>query len=57
MLERFGIKVPKEQIILRNVAAVSVTAYLPPFAMPGQRIDVEVSSLGDAKSLQGELYF
>ncbi|RKX63813.1 MAG: flagellar biosynthesis protein FlgA [Thermodesulfobacteriota bacterium] len=53
MLERFGIKVPKEQIILRNVAAVSVTAYLPPFAMPGQRIDVEVSSLGDAKSLQG----
>jgi len=53
MLERFGIKVPKEQIILKNVAAVLVTAYLPPFAMPGQRIDVEVSSLGDAKSLQG----
>lgn len=53
MLERFGIKVPKEQIILKNVAAVLVTAYLPPFAVPGQRIDVEVSSLGDAKSLQG----
>lgn len=53
MLERFGVKVPKEQIILKNVAAVLVTAYLPPFAMPGQRIDVEVSSLGDAKSLQG----
>lgn len=53
MLEKFGIKVPKEQIILKNVAAVLVTAYLPPFAMPGQRIDVEVSSLGDAKSLQG----
>lgn len=53
MLERFGIKVPKEQIILKNVAAVLVTAYLPAFAMPGQRIDVEVSSLGDAKSLQG----
>jgi Flagellar basal-body P-ring protein len=53
MLERFGIKVPKEQIILKNVAAVLVTAYLPPFAMPGQRIDIEVSSLGDAKSLQG----
>jgi len=53
MLERFRIKVPKEQIILKNVAAVLVTAYLPPFAMPGQKIDVEVSSLGDAKSLQG----
>ncbi len=53
MLERFGIKVPKEQIILKNVAAVLVTAYLPPFTMPGQRVDVEVSSLGDAKSLQG----
>jgi len=53
MLERFGVKVPKEQIILKNVAAVMVTAYLPPYVMPGQKIDVEVSSLGDAKSIQG----
>ncbi|MEZ0343648.1 MAG: flagellar basal body P-ring protein FlgI [Caldimicrobium sp.] len=53
MLEKFGIRVPKEQVKLKNVAAVLVTAYLPPFAKPGQRIDVEVSALGDAKSLQG----
>jgi flagellar P-ring protein precursor FlgI len=53
MLEKFGIRVPKEQVKLKNVAAVLVTAYLPAFAKPGQRIDVEVSALGDAKSLQG----
>ncbi len=53
MLERFGILVPKEQVKLKNVAAVMVTAYLPPYAKPGQRIDVEVSAIGDAKSLQG----
>ncbi|MFN3922008.1 MAG: flagellar basal body P-ring protein FlgI, partial [Caldimicrobium sp.] len=53
MLEKFGIRVPKEQVKLKNVAAVLVTAYLPPFAKPGQRIAVEVSALGDAKSLQG----
>lgn len=53
MLERFGIVVPKEQVKLKNVAAVMVTAYLPPYAKPGQRIDVEVSAIGDAKSLQG----
>lgn len=53
MLERFGIRVPKEQVKLKNVAAVLVTAYLPPYAKPGQRIDVQVSALGDAKSLQG----
>jgi flagellar P-ring protein precursor FlgI len=38
---------------LRNVAAVMVTAQLPPFAQPGQSIDVNVSSLGNAKSLRG----
>lgn len=53
MLERFGIRVPKEQVKLKNVAAVMVTAYLPPYTSPGQRIDVTVSALGDAKSLQG----
>ncbi len=53
MLERFGITVPKDQVKLKNVAAVLVTAYLPPFVKPGQRIDVEVSAIGDAKSLQG----
>lgn len=53
MLERFGIRVPKEQVKLKNVAAVMVTAYLPPYASSGQRIDVTVSALGDAKSIQG----
>ncbi|MFN3406243.1 MAG: flagellar basal body P-ring protein FlgI [Caldimicrobium sp.] len=53
MLEKFGIRVPKEQVKLKNVAAVLVTAYLPPYAKPGQRIDIQVSAIGDAKSLQG----
>jgi flagellar P-ring protein precursor FlgI len=53
ILEKFGIRVPKEQVKLKNVAAVMVTAYLPPDAKPGQRIDVQVSAIGDAKSLQG----
>ena len=38
---------------LKNVAAVMVTAQLPAFAQPGQTIDVNVSSLGNAKSLRG----
>jgi len=53
MLQKFGINVPKNQVRLKNVAAVLVTAYLPPYAKPGQKIDVTVSTLGDAKSLQG----
>jgi flagellar P-ring protein precursor FlgI len=53
MLEKFGIRVPKEQVKLKNAAAVMVTAYLPPNVKPGQRIDVQVSAIGDAKSLQG----
>lgn len=53
MLERFGIKVDRKQVKLKNAAAVMVTAELPPFVRPGQRLDVTVSSIGDAKSLQG----
>ena len=53
MLQKFGINVPKNQVRLKNVAAVLVTAYLPPYVKPGQKIDVTVSTLGDAKSLQG----
>jgi len=53
MLEKFGVRVPKEQVKLKNAAAVMVTAYLPPNVKPGQRIDVQVSAIGDAKSLQG----
>lgn len=53
MLQKFGISVPVSDLRMRNVAAVSVTAELPPFARPGDTIDVTVSSIGDAKSLQG----
>jgi len=53
MLERMGITVTRTDIALKNVAAVTVTADLPPFAKQGSRIDVLVSSLGDAKSISG----
>ena len=53
MLERMGVNIRGAQIRTGNVAAVMVTANLPPFATQGTRIDVTVSSLGDAKSLQG----
>src|SRR2546427_4290251 len=55
MMNRMGVNLtldPK-QITAKNVAAVIVTARLPPFAKPGTSIDVVVSSIGDAKSLQG----
>jgi len=53
MLNRMGLKFDPKAIRVKNVAAVLVTAELPPFINPGSRIDVLVSSLGDAKSLQG----
>lgn len=53
MLEAFGIKTDPKQIKVKNSAAVIVTADLPPFAGVGTTLDVTVSSLGDAKSLQG----
>ena len=53
MLENFCITVDAEQLRTRNVAAVMVTARLSPYQSPGSRIDVTVSSLGDASSLQG----
>ena len=54
MLQQFGITVPAGSAMqLKNVAAVLVTAQLPAFAQPGQTIDVNVSSLGNAKSLRG----
>ncbi len=55
MMNRMGVNLtldPK-QITAKNVAAVIVTARLPPFAKPGTQIDVIVSSIGDSKSLQG----
>ena len=54
MLGQLGITVPPgTNMQLKNVAAVMVTATLPPFVRPGQTIDVTVSSLGNAKSLRG----
>jgi flagellar P-ring protein precursor FlgI len=53
MMRRFGIDVPNSRISLKNVAAVMVTADLPFFAKVGGRIDVLVSSIGDAKSIAG----
>ena len=54
MLQQLGVTVPSgTNMQLRNVAAVMVTATLPPFAQPGQPIDVTVASLGNAKSLRG----
>jgi len=52
-LRKMGVQVSGSLIQTRNVAAVFVTADLPPFARPGERIDVTVASMGDAKSLQG----
>jgi len=54
MLTEFGITIPPGvSLQLKNVAAVTVHAELPPFAKPGQTIDVTVSSIGNAKSLRG----
>jgi flagellar P-ring protein precursor FlgI len=53
MMERLGIHVLPDQVKVANVAAVMVTAKLPPFARVGNKLDVVVSSIGDAKSLQG----
>ena len=53
MLERMGVNVNDQKLQTRNTAAVVVTATLPPFARQGSPIDVQVSSLGDSRSLQG----
>jgi len=52
-LQKMGILVDPNRITVRNVAAVMVTAKVPPYAKAGMRIDVSVSSIGDAKSLEG----
>jgi flagellar P-ring protein precursor FlgI len=54
MLQGLGVTLPNANSMqLKNVAAVMVTASLPPFAQPGQTLDVTVSSMGNAKSLRG----
>lgn len=53
MMERTGVNIRGATANTKNVAAVIVTAELPPFAVPGSRVDVTVSAMGDAKSLLG----
>lgn len=53
MLSTFGVTVSAAQMQAKNVAAVMVTAQLPPFVKSGDTIDITVSSMGDAKNLQG----
>ncbi|MGB6351286.1 MAG: flagellar basal body P-ring protein FlgI [Pseudolabrys sp.] len=53
MLERLGVNIRGQTIRTGNVAAVMVTGNLPPFGTQGTRMDVTVSAMGDAKSLQG----
>jgi flagellar P-ring protein precursor FlgI len=53
MLGRLGIRIDPHDVRVRNVAAVMVTARLPSFARPGTRLDVNVSSMGNARSLAG----
>jgi flagellar P-ring protein precursor FlgI len=52
-MQKFGVQVPAQSARVNNVAAVFVTASLPPFASPGLSLDINVSSVGDAKSLEG----
>ncbi len=53
MLENMGVHVPADKLKVKNVASVMVSATLPPFVRQGQRLDVSVSSMGDARSLAG----
>ncbi|MGL2885574.1 flagellar basal body P-ring protein FlgI [Helicobacter pylori] len=53
MLESVNVKISADDIKSKNVAAVMITASLPPFARQGDKIDIHVSSIGDAKSIQG----
>jgi flagellar P-ring protein FlgI len=53
MLQRSGISISPDQVRVKNIAAVMVTATLPPSIRQGSRIDITVSSLGDAQSVQG----
>jgi flagellar P-ring protein FlgI len=53
MLEKMGVTIDPDDLKVKNVAAVMITANLPPFARTGSRIDVLVNSIGDSKNLQG----
>jgi flagellar P-ring protein FlgI len=53
LLQRYGINIPPTTISAKNVAVVIVTADIPAFLKPGERLDIQVASMGDAKTLQG----
>ncbi|PAF47162.1 flagellar biosynthesis protein FlgI [Helicobacter sp. 12S02634-8] len=53
MLESVNVKISPEDIKSKNVAAVMITASLPPFGRQGDKIDIQISSIGDAKSIEG----
>jgi flagellar P-ring protein precursor FlgI len=55
VLQRMGVTVTASAITVKNTAGVLVTGTLPPFAQPGMKVDVTVSSIGDARDLQGGL--
>lgn len=55
ILQQMGVSVPANAIRVNNVAAVMVTATLPPFAQPGTKLDITVAAIGDASNLQGGL--
>ncbi len=52
-MQKMGVLMPPSTSVVKNVAAVFITATLPPFARPGERLDVTVGSIGDAHSLEG----
>jgi flagellar P-ring protein precursor FlgI len=52
-MQKMGVLISPSAVVVKNIAAVFVTASLPPFARPGAKLDVTVSSVGDAKSLEG----
>jgi len=52
-MQRMGVQIAPGVVVVKNVAAVFVTAELPPFSRAGMKVDITVSSVGDAKSLEG----
>ena len=52
-MKRMGVQISPAQVVVKNVAAVFITASLPPFSRTGMKLDITVSSAGDAKSLEG----
>jgi flagellar P-ring protein precursor FlgI len=52
-MQKMGVLISPSTVVVKNVAAVFLTASLPPFSRPGSKLDVTVSSIGDAQSLEG----